>query len=142
MESFWQRSATVGVVVFVICSVVVGAEVVVVGFVVVVVGADVVVVVFAVVVVFSSVVVLSCGVDPDAVEFAVAGDVVDGTGLAVLSTTEILLSSKVHPFPMLPCVPTKMATMESGVKPDALGITTTVNSTRTDPRLKGKEKGT
>ena len=115
---------------FVICSVVVGAEVV------------VVVERFAVVALGSSVVVLSCEVGPDAVEFAVAGDVVDGTGLAVLSTTEILLSSKVHPFPMLPCVPTKMATMESGVKPDALGITTTVNSTRTDPRLKGKEKGT
>ena len=106
---------------FVICSVVVGAEVVVVGFVVVVVGADVVVVVFAVVVVFSSVVVLSCGVDPDAVEFAVAGDVVDGSGLAVSSTTDILLTLKVHPFPMLPCVPTKMATIESGVKPEAVG---------------------
>ena len=118
MGSFWQRSATVGVVVFVICSVVVGCGVVVTG---------------------ASVVVLSRGVVPDAMEFAVAGDVVYGSDVAASSTTEILLTSKVHPFPMLPCVPTKMATMESGVKPDALGITTTVNSTMTDPRLKGKD---
>ena len=118
MGSFWQRSATVGVVVLVICSVVVGCSVVVIG---------------------ASVVVVSRGVVPDAMELAVAGDVVDGSDVAASSTTEILLTSKVHPFPMLPCVPTKMATMESGVKPDALGITTTVNSTMTDPRLKGKD---
>ena len=61
MGSFWQRSATVGVVVLIICSVVVG---------------------FGVVVVFASVVVLSRAVGPAVVEFAVAGDVVDFSDLA------------------------------------------------------------
>ena len=118
MGSFWQRSATVGVVVLIICSVVVG---------------------FGVVVVFASVVVLSRAVGPAVVEFAVAGDVVDFSDLAPSPTTDILLTLKVHPSPKLPRVPTKMATMEAGVKPDAVGTTTTVNSTITDPWLQGKD---